>query len=1053
MDNNSKAETGGSAGWWGALAAAVVALVVYGLTGCRDLFPGESAAVVAQGSGLFPLLTPDRPIWNHLVSLVVRFWGGAGVAWLSAVCGALAVGLVYSLSAVTVQLVSFTADSRDRARGFGILAGAVSAIAVAFAAPVWVTATRAHPALFHVTLLLAAARLLAAYALSGRLRVLLGFMLLFGLGTVESATFIVFAPLALGGVVAAMWSRGHLRAGPVAAALGAGLLGLCLYILTAWWFSGSVGYGLRGYKGFWEIVWYMWRDQYLLIASSLPREGWLVVLLLTGGPWLAMLSLLRRALNEDADGAQVTLHGVLTGIVLMVLLNLRFAPWVQLGYARLLVMPYVLTALVAGYLAVYWVRWWIEAAAIESPWRRRARRAAAVLLTAVVAAGAAAGPVLNAARVRTAGLQGVQDCMEAILDQAAAVDGGPVWLITTGPFDDLLRVGAAARGIDLRLVNLQGSSNEQYMRYVASLFDAPRLRNLARIGMSPLQEELFGRRGFDARQLLLMAAPDLWLLRGAEPVPAGLVFRALPDGEAPDLDRVLAEHQALWARVSPPLQAALERTDMGDPLRFGAAFLLRHLSMVGNNLGVLLEDRGRAPDAFAVYEECRRLCPDNLSALLNQLRLTRDAMPAEAERIRLAFDQYRLEHPNPQGILALASTFGYVREPRALTGIARTWALAGQPRLAESALRKALDLAPEESREGIRRDLAGLYLSRQQDGQSETLFFEILAENPENTQALLGLARIEARRGNFEKAAGLLERAEAAGAPADALTLERAALAILRGVPAEARTALEAMVGRAPENIAAWTMLCRVLVQQEDVEGVRKAAERLRLLPGGQSLAAEMEAVLALRDADTARARRRFREALQTRPGDVALLERVLRVEMACGEPGAAYEYAQQLLRFDAGNALGNHVIGIRELNMGHLDLAEDALRRSLETRETPEVMNDLAWVLFERGRLEEAERYARAAVAAAPRLFLAFATRGVILRRRGDLAGADQALDEALSLAPGVPETLLHKAELRIAQQRMGEARELMALVEAQRGRLGRDGADLLEELRRRLQ
>ena len=49
-----------------------------------------------------------------------------------------------------------------------------------------------------------------------------------------------------------------------------------------------------------------------------------------------------------------------------------------------------------------------------------------------------------------------------------------------------------------------------------------------------------------------------------------------------------------------------------------AGYWLRHMSLVANNLGVLMEDLGRKPHAFAAYAEARQLDEGNVSALLNQ---------------------------------------------------------------------------------------------------------------------------------------------------------------------------------------------------------------------------------------------------------------------------------------------------------------------------------------------------------------------------------------------------------------------------------------------------
>ncbi len=84
---------------------------------------------------------------------------------------------------------------------------------------------------------------------------------------------------------------------------------------------------LRGHHAFGEVLWSLWRDQWFLLARSLPSQGWLVVLIVTALPAAVALMVSRRALNDENDWTYIVLHLVLTGLSVAVLLNAPIAPW------------------------------------------------------------------------------------------------------------------------------------------------------------------------------------------------------------------------------------------------------------------------------------------------------------------------------------------------------------------------------------------------------------------------------------------------------------------------------------------------------------------------------------------------------------------------------------------------------------------------------------------------------------------------------------------------------------------------------------------------------
>ncbi|NQT94492.1 MAG: DUF2723 domain-containing protein, partial [Lentisphaerae bacterium] len=314
---------------------------VYVLTVAPGSYPGRSAYYAASAAGLMPRWSASFPLYNAVGKLISLLPGGflaLRFSMFSAVCGGLAVWLLYWLvSTVIDSLVHSEREDRPGGVMAARLAGISSALFLAFCIPFWIVSNRAHMASFHVLLLLGAAWLFLRYATHGGRRVLLLLGFLYGLGIVEFATFDVFAPLFFPVLALVMWRRDDLRPTPFLLLVVAVVAGLLLYLAAAWSFYDGVGYHARGYRSSWDVIWYMWRDHYLRITSSLPRVGWLIVLFVGIAPWLASLPIARRALNDERDWTFYGLHVLLTVIGVGVLLNHELAPWPLAGADHLLV--------------------------------------------------------------------------------------------------------------------------------------------------------------------------------------------------------------------------------------------------------------------------------------------------------------------------------------------------------------------------------------------------------------------------------------------------------------------------------------------------------------------------------------------------------------------------------------------------------------------------------------------------------------------------------------------------------------------------------------------
>jgi len=1017
------------------LALGVLALVVYGLTLGSGACPGESARLIVHYTGLFPRLTPFYPLWGALVWLLQRIPIASVPARLnlfSALCAAAAVGLLYHIvSGAVYAAIDVNSSNEQRARVAARLAGAAAGLFLAFCIPFWIVANRAHTASLHVLLLLTAAWLFMAYARTGSERFALVFAFLYGLGIVEFATFIVFAPLFAVGLAWVAWKRQMVRAGPIVRIVVCGLIGLSLYLVAAWGFHGTMGYELREYPNFFRIIWFMWRDQYLLISRSLPRVGWMIIVFVTFVPWVTALGVSRRALNEEKDWAYYLLHAVMTGLAVATLLDTKIAPWRMLGFSRLLVTPYVLSASLFGYLVAYWFLlptvWWQDA---EDRARRWIRLGSGPLMAVLAFVVLFMAPLRNLPTTDARSSNVVRRYAEQIVK---SLSGCP-WLVTDGTVDDHLLLVARELGVPLRVVNLPASYGRVYAKYLATLFEAPRLKNAAEMGGLVLLQEWFRADPDITQKVAILSNPDLWVGSGFTYVPHLLVFHGTKDPSQLDTDALMAEHEEFWRAFVPFMKGERRDSATGASVR---KRILRHAGFVANNLGVLMEDLGHKEAAYRAYIQAWEIDPGNISALLNLSVMIGEGFPSkDAEAIDKAVRDLAATVKERYHIWSLSRHYGYVRMPQAFAQLGWTWALSGQPNLAVARLKKAMALLPDGSRGHVKQVLADVYLAQREDEQSEALYRELLQEEPENRQAFLGLARIAARKEEFVEAEAFLSKAAEAGVPDKRISIERANLLAMQGDTTQSKTMLLELVKAEPDAFQAWSMLIALLARENDEAGLEECVRRLRNVRGGEVFhLSAASGHLALVRRDLKGARHHFERALALNPKHTQILEVLLRLDVLEGNKPVAKAHVRDLLRVDADNAFGNYVLGSLKLEEGEDAMAEDLFRRSLRRQRAPFVLNDLAWVLQKQGAFAEAEKLAREAAQIDADAHQSWDTLGVILMGAGRLDEAEKALERSLTLYQDDLSVFLHMAEL---QSRRGNRKRALDIVQALSGKQG---------------
>ncbi len=1026
----------------------MAALIVYSITLSRGPFPGESADLMVRELGLAPLILSQRPLWSGIVGLVELLPLGEvsfRLNFLSALFGAGCVWMLFRITADALWAAIPVTDLNLRAANrASLLGGVVAALALMGAMPFWYAATRFHMAAFDLLLLFILVRLFLRFIHDSTVWVGLLLAFLYGLFAVEFATLIIFGPPVLMGLLYGLWINGDLRLKRVLALAGCLAAGLLFYGVAAWKLMHSEALRLTGESGFWLALFYVFKGQYQLIAKGLPQVGWLLVIVTGIVPWLAVLAVGRRGLNEERDWGLYILHFILTGVVLAVLFNVPFAPWRVMGVARLLVTPYVLLAFTLGYLVAYWsfisrmIIWEAEEGETRRLWWREYGGLIPVGL--IVVATTTAG-VLNF-RIADARSAGAVNAYARSVVQAA---GDRTWLVTDGLLDSNLQLAAYELKSPVRLLNLRMGGNALYMKYMARSFDDPRLKGLAEVdGMAFLQEWIKTDPQF-ARKVAFLSQPDFWLSANLQPVADCVLFEGVPTREDVNAEQLWAAHQEFWKKPFIPQLARLRRT---DPLLSGAAdAVLRRLSMVANNLGVLMEDVGWNKQAYEAYAKARELYGDNISALLNQATMIRRGFATpEASTVNEAVKDLMKNLRQKYQIWSLSRVYGYVRMPEAYADLGFSWAYSGQPGLAVAGYRRAIELAPER-KERLSQGLAMAYIAQDQQEEGEAVLKEMVAANPTNVAALLSLSRLATRQGEFVEASKILDRIQAMGIPKTRLAMEYAVLHLAAGDPGKARIVLQELVDLKPDLAVAWAMLGGVVIEQNDAAAVNECERRLQRVKGRDFLATAVLGQIALYKHDYSAARVYLDQALEMRPTVVALLELLLRLDVRDGRRDLAAGHVRRLLLLDSGHPYANQVLAAMQLESKEYAQAESSLRKSLARGRSADALNDLAWVLQARGSLDEAEALAREVVGMAGKNANFQDTLGVILMAKGDLKGADDAFRKALELAPDAAVVQLHLVELYVKK---GDSKKAADLAEQLMGRMSSLSPEDQERLRK---
>ncbi len=1011
------------------MALAFAALATYILLVPEFLFPNEWSSALYSILGMDPFRPLTRPVWQFLMSALGGLPGSRilpAAHLLSALWGALCVWLMYlvALRLRRAPVVTATAaglGQLERTRQVSALAAAGF---LAVSAPLLIVATRIHPFGFDLALLLTALWLTLRFRDDPACATWLGFAAVYGIGIAEYPTFILLAPVFLTVWIWLFWRSKKAPVRWIAPGVLLGAAGVSVGLLFSWSYAASPVAEWREFDSMWTVYHYFLIEQYQQIRYSVPKTGWLIVLLTMVLPGLYVWW------NgfEDADDlytnlGHIALRIILLGVAIVLLFNLPGSPWRVMGPHTVLVTPYAITALWFGQLVGFFYHQATRPLTERFRARGRARSPvpARALLFALLAMLATAG-YLNATKIAPAQAVPLVRAADEVLEGV----GDRPYLISNGLLDGVMQWRAVAAGRDFRLINRTRGNSRAYLRFMNSWMRNPDVEAMVEAGFAPYLDVWMNSTTNLPGRLAVQDIPDLWTMQGFRWLPVQGFYAGYDPASlsAEERDRLLQQAIAYVEKNLGDFRHGAPRPEL---LREAYRLLSRQLSVFANNLGYTLAGLDRLAEARSAYEAALAFQPDQVSALINLADLARtEGRDDEATALREKFERIMREQSIPAQPRVLTMLYGHLRNNVLFLQEGVALMQAGMTESGIETLRRAVTDLPGGHGSEILLAQA-LYEGGQIPASLEA--FRAVAENdPANTAAWLGLARSQTVLRQTNEAAASFARLADMGLAPELIEVELGFLMLAMNNHAEAVQRFGRHLDRdtvaGPAAVGTMWAAARI----GDQAALARAVRVLDQMPNyyaGQMALYEW----ALRNRDLIKARECLTQARRIQPGNTDALEKYIRLELMEGREATAKLALDQLLALDSAHPFGNYLLsGIHQKN-GRLDLAETALRRALPRDTAGEASYGLSWVLAVQGQHGEALRLIDQALARQPGNPSFLGTRGIILNGLEQWPEAERQLQTAIAQIPSdIPLFRAHYALALSRQGRSQQAREQVA-------------------------
>lgn len=994
----------------------VVAATAYLLSLAPCLYPGYSAFLAAAAVGVIPPSGAAHPVFaffaRHVASLDYLSLP-LRLNLFSACCGTLCTMLLYYLVSRLILFsacedaggagrVNITGQDDEQEDGkvselppevtaynqrmvwIAVTGGLIAAVLFTFTAAAWAASTRLDNGMFDLlTALVSLALFPVGYPRLRLLRLLLS-VFFFATGLFESAVFLLLLPFYAYIVFDLLvFSPRRVARFMYISAVGVAALSCSAYAFVANSCHASSWTIIRAAHAYARAL---IGHHYHEALSFFPRSGWLLLALQIGLPAVILLFGMRTLFKEKKASTVIALV-ILTGSVLPGLLNVFFAPiYIFQDFGHLPVFGYAVLAAAAavGFSACRVVvgrgeehLTHVEISSSGESERQRRLQWVSGFAFALL-------PVLLALIIATPWRSrgSVDNQRGAFADHVARVlletMKARTCLITNGILDNHIRIQAFMMGRQLHLIPLRisaGSQEEALVRqFVVSnpLFEGQnrqRYLNALSLGGVRFAMEWLSSDINAGRQVMVFAAPDLWVACGYRAVPEGLAFGGARAGEASNLDELAEWNRAFSERVAPLLDAT--KTGQGgfvDDLR---ETIRMKLGFSANELGVLLEEHNKYKQAYQSYMRALDIDPMNVSAIINAYALASsqglypETLDAMRKRVKTALIKARAS--SGQNVTAIIQNYGSIRQQAFYQQQTAQWAVRGARQIAEEKIKKALSLS---SRTGVsslvENAMVSLYAGDVE--KAEASYRAALEQDASNADALVGMCTLMIGKRSVSESEKWIQKTLGAGVEPSLLRYQTVMLAVLKKDTSQALSLLTEATKKCPTDLRYWTLLADQLLSQGDTQMVE-----FQILPEMQKALKNANHFLVhsvrgfLLQKKGAKFYREARVSLLSALALNAALpdiwNAVFELDQALNNPDFTEADARALLRVEPNHALANYLLGALLLARGELLASEDFLRRSVEKKPTAAACNDLAENLRLQKKPAEAEVFARRAL------------------------------------------------------------------------------------------
>ncbi len=1094
---------------------ALIPGIVFYKTVFTNVYPGFSALLTACAAKLCQPDDLSYPLFNMVARCVAALPYATLPVRLNlfcAACGAAAVSLFYLMTARLVFIFacedpggSMAAlpptqqdpDNRSPAQaGVGIsvnadgtvsipvsvqkhnwrvayaavLGGLGAASVLAFCAPFWLTATRLYPYSFDLLLFLLIVNLFISYDQRGGLWSLFAGVFLLSVCLTESTLFLILAPVGGLLLLRTLILNDQATMYNILFAILISLAGLTLSLLILWnaaAYSNAVAIPaprpiLNAYT----------KTVFSEIVSWIPSFGWSHAFVQVLFPSSIALYVFSHSFRRR-NFINFALQAALVATLIPSLLNLPVSPW---GIARFTlkipVFSYAIIALLAGLMIAVWFL--MSEIYDEKPdedldyYEYRDNplicRVGAVLCWPLLLLSFIT-PFRSFSDVDPRDGTFADAVTEIIYRELGQRD----WLVNSRFLRHHLLIRAHRDGHRLNFITtFPAQAAEDTKTLIEQIKTSPdfesnryRLINAADLSAQVfLREWLRSDTNAHAR-IAVFNAPENWSDNGFHAAPAGFFLSGIRKDMPIDAGPLIEQHKELLNKLMPVLYPRVP-----DSIRLFTIIrqtLKQQLSLIYNELAILLVRSGRQEAVSDLLKQADKLNPDNLSVMINRYHLAMqqgggpDSLTEIETRLRNVpnkvntFTLSARELQSENGTLINADIIEIVRK--------KLWLKPNEFRhlsIYSPQSKKDPLYAIRDTKKDFYASIAKHIDNYELDNADRQLNF-LLDIDDKDRFALINKARVAIDRQDLPEAGLWLDLAKENGVPAGDIIWHEASILVLRGKTDAARVLLNENIPNRPNDIMLWGLLGEILIKLNDYPELEN-----RVFPAMRSASIKKEHCLThvvrgyilkhSGEKNYPAARDSFLRALTLNKNLTRVREELLLIDDALDVPAFSEEDAKAMLRIEPEHAFANYLLGSVRLRRGELELAEDLFVRSMMKERNAPACAGLGAVMLKKGRLDAADSLLRHSLAMDnTRRFTIHALAELFLET-GRLDDAEKHLTQLSNVMPEDLGVRLTFIRLLIEQKKLHKAATMVSEMLDNEDYLPRETVNQLRPLAARL-